>query len=98
LKIALVCAGGISTSILSANMKAFADKEDQIEALGWQILEDEIDRFDVVLVGPQITFQFEKIKKLAEQHKKKAAQIDGNTFCRMDGKTAVNLAKQALSE
>lgn len=97
MRIALVCAGGMSTSMLVTNMRKFASEDDYIEAYGWSTLEDVIDQYDVVLVGPQISFQYDKIKAICDQHGKKCAQISMAVFGSMNGEAAMKIAADVLN-
>lgn len=97
MRVALVCAGGMSTSMLVTNMRKFAGEDDTIEAYGWANLEEFIDRFDVILVGPQISFHYAKIKTICEKHSKKCAQINVQIFGGMNGKAAMALAEETMN-
>jgi len=66
MNIILVCAGGMSTSILVTKMKkALApDQQDwNIEAHPIGELSEYIDRFDVVLLGPQVSHKLKGVEK-----------------------------------
>ncbi|HDC4501859.1 TPA: PTS sugar transporter subunit IIB [Enterobacter kobei] len=87
-KILLVCAAGMSTSMLMKRMKDYAsslDHETIIEAHGVDVLKDIIVNYDVVLVAPQIRFKLAEIQKLAEMHGKKANAIDPFLYGSMNG-------------
>ncbi|AEB07545.1 phosphotransferase system lactose/cellobiose-specific IIB subunit [Coriobacterium glomerans PW2] len=65
MKLLLVCAGGMSTSMLMKKLVAYADEhgiEFSVDATGSSGLKNAND-FDVVLLGPQIAYQQEAIKK-----------------------------------
>ena len=93
MKIALVCAGGMSTSMLVSNMKKYVDDGDVVEAFAVANLEKKIEEFDVVLLGPQVRYLEKETKDIADKYGKKFAVIDLKTFGSMDGKAAVSLAK-----
>ncbi|MFV0254661.1 MAG: PTS sugar transporter subunit IIB [Erysipelotrichaceae bacterium] len=65
MKILLVCAGGMSTSILMKRMKKYwCDKNIEliVEAVGLSTNNLEIAKeFDIVLVGPQISYRLAEI-------------------------------------
>lgn len=67
-KILLVCAAGMSTSLLVNKMKAAAKEkgvEINIEALSISECSSVIDSVDIVLLGPQVRFQKPQVDKLA---------------------------------
>jgi PTS system cellobiose-specific IIB component len=92
MKVILVCSAGMSTSLLVRQMEKFASEGDVIEAYPQNQLEDKIDQFDVVLVGPQIRFLFDDIKKIADAHGKNATLIPIQIYGSRDGKAAMELA------
>lgn len=98
MNIALVCAGGMSTSMLVSSMEKHADKNDHIKAYAFANLEEIIDQYDVILVGPQIRFEYDNVVKIAEAHGKKAALIDYKIFGQMNGKAAMDIARSLLKE
>lgn len=67
MKILLVCAGGMSTSILMQKMKKYwADngEELQIEAVGVGSYVENAPNYDIILVGPQIAYRLKEIQEL----------------------------------
>ncbi|MFC6200495.1 PTS sugar transporter subunit IIB [Lactiplantibacillus nangangensis] len=66
MNILLVCAGGMSTSILMKKLQAYSDSRginDQIKAVGLSVYEDVYQDFDVVLLGPQVSYRMEEVQK-----------------------------------
>lgn len=66
-KILLVCAAGMSTSLVVNKMKAAAKEkgiEINIEALPISECSSVIDEVDIVLLGPQVRFQKPQVDKL----------------------------------
>ncbi|MGL4990228.1 MAG: PTS sugar transporter subunit IIB [Sarcina sp.] len=65
-KILLVCSAGMSTSLLVSKMKLSA-KETGIECIINAIAETELEDYekdiDVLLLGPQVRFLFNKLKE-----------------------------------
>lgn len=65
MKVLLVCAGGMSTSIIMKKMRDYARTNDiddfEVQATGVGSFRDVIDAFDVVLLGPQISYRFDEI-------------------------------------
>ena len=79
MRILLLCAGGLSTSLLVTRMKKYANsinEEPLIEAHPVGNLEELIDRFDIILLGPQISHKLEKIKAQYGQLGKQIQVID----------------------
>jgi len=66
MKILLVCAGGMSTSMLMKKMEKWAAEKGEelsVKAVGTSEYEDEAAKFDVILVGPQVSYKLQEIKK-----------------------------------
>ena len=102
-KIMLVCAAGMSTSLLVTKMIAAAkEMGDEIEIFALPISEGEkkLNEVDCVLLGPQVRFQKAQIEKaIADQKLDLAvAVIDMKDYGMMNGKavyqTALNLMKK----
>lgn len=102
-KIMLVCAAGMSTSLLVTKMIAAAKElGDEIEIFALPISEGEkkLNEVDCVLLGPQVRFQKAQIEKaIADQKLDLAvAVIDMKDYGMMNGKavyqTALNLMKK----
>ena len=68
-KILLVCAAGVSTSLLVNKMKAAAKEkgiEISIDALPVSECSSVIDTVDIVLLGPQVRFQKPQVDALVK--------------------------------
>ncbi|WP_248621526.1 PTS sugar transporter subunit IIB [Enterococcus cecorum] len=95
--ILLVCAGGMSSSLLVTNMQKAAKEQNldvQIQAMAEvkakkYIYEDDVD---VVLLGPQIRFEEDSFKAKIQGMKTKLAIIDMLDYGIMDGKTVLEKA------
>ncbi|WP_346207587.1 PTS sugar transporter subunit IIB [Caldifermentibacillus hisashii] len=99
MKILLVCAGGFSTTMMMDAMKSVVEKSSKLnindypmEAIGVDLLENKIDQYDVVLVGPQLNHKYSYIKEVAEKRDKPAVLLDSDIYGKMDGATAIKLA------
>lgn len=70
MKVLLVCAAGMSTSMLMKKMDAYAAEkgiELEVAARSFSELKDpKADGYDCILVGPQIAYQKDKIVKRAD--------------------------------
>lgn len=75
MKILLVCAGGASTSILMKKMKKYAEDkgfELEIIAKGMNDYDEYSSQFDMILLGPQVSY---KKTEIEENSKKPVAVI-----------------------
>ncbi|MCE0802118.1 PTS sugar transporter subunit IIB [Buttiauxella sp. S04-F03] len=99
--ILLVCAAGMSTSMLVKRMKEHAaanNVEVNINALAISEAKDRIKKneADIVLLGPQVRFQKGEIEEIA-QGKIPVAVIDMKHYGQMDGKTVLENALTLLA-
>ena len=65
-RIMLACAQGVSTSLLVTKMKKAAQEkglEAEIWAVDYSSVGDRIGTFDVLLLGPQISYALDEIKE-----------------------------------
>ena len=66
MKILLVCAGGMSTSILMRKMAKYWEEQGQeltIKAVGLGDYENVYKDFDIVMMGPQVSYRLEEVKE-----------------------------------
>jgi len=95
--IILLCAAGMSTSMLVKKMReAAADcgYECTIEAYSISQAKEKGAKADVVLLGPQVRYQLEDIK--AKIPGKPVEAIDMRSYGMMDGKAVIEQAMQLL--
>jgi len=102
-KIMLVCAAGMSTSLLVTKMKAAAkEMGDEIEIFALPISEGEkkLSEVDCVLLGPQVRFQKAQIEKtIADQGLDLAcAVIDMKDYGMMNGKAVYETALKLMAK
>lgn len=100
--ILLVCAAGMSTSMLVKRMREHAESVDisaNINALAISEAKEKIKQngVDVVLLGPQVRFQHKEIEAIA-QGKIPVAVIDMKSYGQMDGKAVLEQALQLLNK
>ncbi|MNP28847.1 Lichenan-specific phosphotransferase enzyme IIB component [compost metagenome] len=96
MKILLVCAGGVSTSILMKKMMNYASQNGidlLVEAHAVQEFDDVIGEFEAVLVGPQISY---KLAELKGKTSKPVAVIDSLDYALGNAEKVINLAKKIL--
>lgn len=98
MKVLLVCAAGMSTSLLTQKMIANGEPGDVVEALPVSELADNVDRFDVVLLGPQIKFRLKEVEGIAKPKGKPVGVVDMRVYGMMDGKTAMAQARSLLGK
>lgn len=96
MRILLVCAAGMSTSLLTNNMKKFADAGDVIDALPVEDLKAHVTDYDVVLVGPQIRYKLPEVEKVCSAAGVKSALMDMLAYGRMDGQAAMTQARSLV--
>lgn len=94
-KIVLLCASGMSTSMLVKKMQEAA-KADGYECSIDAFSATKAADADVVLLGPQIRFQKNKIA--AQIPNVPVDAIDMRMYGRMDGKGALALARKLMND
>ncbi|WP_312745647.1 PTS sugar transporter subunit IIB [Cedecea neteri] len=100
--ILLVCAAGMSTSMLVKRMQDHAEAGNisvNINALAIAEAKERIKRneADVVLLGPQVRFQKSEIEEIT-QGKIPVAVIDMKYYGQMDGKSVLYSALNLLGD
>ena len=96
-KIILLCAAGMSTSMLVKKMQeaAAADNfECEIAAYPTSEAKDKAADADAILLGPQVRFQVAKVKELCPG--KPVDAIEMRMYGRMDGKGVLEQAKKMM--
>ncbi|WP_031410212.1 PTS sugar transporter subunit IIB [Geobacillus vulcani] len=95
MNILLICAAGMSTSLLVTKMQEAA-KERGMEATIWAVSADEakdhFDRADVVLIGPQIRYKFAALKKEGEARGIPVDVINPADYGRVNGAGVLDFA------
>lgn len=95
--IVLVCSAGMTTSLLVKKMEKYTEEigyEAQINAYSIS----EVSRFgkdaDIILLGPQVRFNLEKVKK--EFPDKVVDVIDMRDYGTMNGEKVINKVKELI--
>ena len=68
-KVLLICAGGMSTGILMKKMEKYAAEQGfqlQIEAIGMSSYEEVYKNYDVILLGPQVSYKKAEIEEVTK--------------------------------
>lgn len=99
MRILLCCAGGFSTNMLMQNMKKVIKESAKLNiddfkftAIAADMLENEIDNWDIVLIGPQVSHKTDFIASICEPRKIPYTVIDKDVYGQMDGATVLKLA------
>lgn len=69
-KVLLICAGGMSTGILMKKLEKYcADNGENlaIEAIGMSAYEDVYQNYDVILLGPQVSYKLKEIEECTQK-------------------------------
>lgn len=97
-KIVLICAAGMSTSLLVTKMRSAAAEEDyecQIDAYPMGEMNTAVDGADIVLLGPQVRFNLEKVRAAASCP---VEPIEMSAYGRMDGEAILEFAQEVLGD
>lgn len=97
-KIVLVCASGMSTSILVNKMREAAEKIEfkcTIEAHAVAKVKEVSKAADIVLLAPQVRFQLNSVK---EQVECPVELIDMIAYGTMDGSKVIETVKEVIGE
>lgn len=97
-KVVLICAAGMSTSLLVEKIKVAALDQDydiNIEAFPIAKHQDAVIGADIVLLGPQIRYELNKVKKSTD---KPVEVIDMRAYGMMDGQKVVKQIKETLGD
>ncbi|EBR8158584.1 PTS sugar transporter subunit IIB [Salmonella enterica subsp. enterica serovar Morehead] len=98
-KIILCCAAGMSTSLLVQRMAEAASKRNvdiSIKAIPVAEFKENLQDADLVLLGPQVKFELQKIQAVAEPAGKKVAVIDMMDYGMMKGEVVLEKALRLM--
>ena len=98
-KIVLLCNMGLSTSALMKKMKNYAEQEGlDYDINAYPVAEAAAvgREADCLLLGPQISYQLDKVKKALPD--KPVEAIDMRSYGMLDGKAVINQAKKIMGE
>ncbi|MGF1683909.1 PTS sugar transporter subunit IIB [Photobacterium minamisatsumaniensis] len=99
-KILLLCAAGMSTSMVVKKMKESAATKGldvHIEAHGVETISDYLTEYDIFLLGPQIRFKQDELQKLADPIGKKVEVIDMLDYGMLKGEKILDDALALLN-
>lgn len=96
MNILLACNAGMSTSLVVARMEEAAKaqgKDYKIWAVDQASVESELGNFDVLLLGPQISYMLRKMTKLVGE-KAPVATIKPVDYGKCDGEAVLQFAEE----
>lgn len=101
INIMLACSAGMSTSLLVTKMEAAA-KAENIEANIWAIPEsqisNEIEKCDVLLIGPQVRFILARAQETAKPHNIPVEVINMMHYGTCNGSAVLNRALELVKK
>lgn len=98
MRIMLACNAGMSTSMVVAKMQEAAKsqgKDYEIWAVEQGEIADELGKFDVLLLGPQVRHILHRVEKLVGDQAK-VAMIDPVSYGRCDGAKVLKQAEDLM--
>lgn len=97
--IILTCNEGMSTSIMANKMRKYAEEKGyslNVYAINIGRIEEEYEKADLILLGPQVVYMRETIIKNINDSRPVVA-INADYFSRLDGKSAIEDAVSILN-
>lgn len=98
-KVLLICAAGMSTSLLMNKMREYATSinyEMEVEAHPVTSVEEKGKDADVILLGPQIRFNLNKVKGMFPD--KPVEAVDIQAYGTMNGEKVVKHVQELLGD
>lgn len=94
-KILLCCSAGMSTSLLVTKMKKAAEEKGidvEINAVALELFDENLLKYDVFLLGPQVKFKKNDFQKKADEYNKKVEIINMVDYGTMNGAKVLDFA------
>lgn len=101
MKIILICAAGMSSSLIANKMnKRFKEMgiEGHVDSFSSSELIARIDNYDFVLVGPQLRYLYKSICETCAEHDKPVVMIDPVSYGRQDAEKIIDQVQQVLKK
>ncbi|NRD76313.1 PTS sugar transporter subunit IIB [Bacillus sp. BRMEA1] len=101
MNILLCCSAGMSTSLLVSKMQKSALEQNlscQIWAVPIDVVIREINKADVLLLGPHVRYMFNEFKKLGDKKGIPVAVIDTVHYGTFNGKEVLRTAERLYKE
>lgn len=98
MKIYLFCNAGMSTSLVGSKLKkAYSDigrNDVEVEAFDFSMLQDVVEEADVLIIGPQIAWAYDDVKK--DYPDKKVILLTMTEFGSMNGQVVMERIEKEL--
>lgn len=94
-KILLLCSAGMSTSMVVKKMKEAANARGisaEINAVGLELFQENLNNYDVFLLGPQVRFKKDDFQKIASTVGKKVEIINQMDYGMLKGEKILDWA------
>ncbi|MEP9405582.1 PTS sugar transporter subunit IIB [Peribacillus frigoritolerans] len=101
MNILLCCSAGMSTSLLVNKMEKAAVEEGlnvKIQAVATMEVRNHIDEVDVILLGPQVRYLLNDIKKIGDEKGVPVDTINPMHYGSCNGKEVLRTALQLISK
>ncbi|MEV5113833.1 PTS sugar transporter subunit IIB [Peribacillus frigoritolerans] len=101
MNILLCCSAGMSTSLLVNKMEKAAVEEGlsvKIQAVATMEVRNHINEVDVILLGPQVRYQLNDIKKIGDEKGIPVDTINPIHYGTCNGKEVLRTALQLISK
>ncbi|MFA0412200.1 PTS sugar transporter subunit IIB [Vibrio scophthalmi] len=98
-KIMLCCSAGMSTSLLVKKMEASAQErgiEATIKAFGVNEFNEQVNNYEVVLLGPQVKYMQSDLQKIADQFSIKVEPINMMDYGMQKGDKVLDFALELI--
>jgi len=94
-KILLLCSAGMSTSMVVKKMRESATAKGisaDIEAVGLELFQENLGKYDIFLLGPQVRFKKDDFQKIASTVGKKVEVINQMDYGMLKGEKILDWA------
>ena len=94
-KILQCCSAGMSTSLLVTKMKKAAEEKGidvEINAVALELFDENLLKYDVFLLGPQVKFKKNDLQKKAGEYNKRVEVINMVDYGTMNGAKVLDFA------
>lgn len=101
MKILLICAAGMSTSLVKKKIVAAFGPEEEgwtINAEAYEKLESVIKDYDVILLGPQIAYKKDQLLEIANNYNKPLSTISPVDYGMGNGANILEQIKKMINE
>ena len=98
-KILLLCSAGMSTSMVVKKMREVATAKGiacEIEAVGLELFQDSLNKYDIFLLGPQVRFKKDEFAREAAKVGKKVEVINQMDYGMLKGEKIFDWAISLL--